>query len=113
MNIESCLLGSKPYDKATARYRNITRKLAIFIGTINVPNSIVSNDEFEDFIKELNPKYIVPGRTVMNKELDLLMQELKSKISTRLNEAGKIARAYSITITYIIYVTADEKMCHK
>ena len=33
--------------------------------------------KFQEFVNELNPRYVVPGRTAMNKELDLLLQGLK------------------------------------
>ena len=73
------------------RYQNISRKLAIFIGTSNVLNSLVSNTEFRDFVEELNPKYDIPGRAAMSKALDLLLMEMKGKISAGLNDSGKIA----------------------
>ena len=62
----------------------------------------------------------VPGCTVMNKELDLFMQELKSKISTRLSEAGKIAVTIDIwskkgKIESFLGMTTHWflKMCHR
>ena len=91
MSIESSLLGARPYDKGTVQYQNISRKLAIFIGTSNVPNSLVSNTEFRDFVEELNPKYDIPGRAAMSKALDLLLMGMKGKISAGLKDYGKIA----------------------
>lgn len=90
-SIESCFLSKKPYDSSSAHYHSISRKLSILIGTSNLPNSLVTNVEFQDFVNELNPRYIVPGRTAMNRELDLLLEELKGKMCSHLEEAGKIA----------------------
>ena len=55
-----------------------TRKLAIFVVTTNVPNSIVENLAFKDL---LNPKYIVSSRTVISIELENVYIELKAKMS--------------------------------
>ena len=90
-SIEACFSNKKLYENSSARYRNISRKLSILIGTSNVPNSLVTTVEFQEFVNELNPRYIVPGRTAMNKELDLLLQELKGKMCSHLDEAGRIA----------------------
>ena len=56
------------------------QEASILIGTSNVPNSLVTTVEFQEFVNNLNPRHIVPGRTAMNKELDLLLKELKEKI---------------------------------
>ena len=90
-SIESNLLGARPCDKDSVRYQSISRKLAIFIGASNVPNSLVSNTDFRDFVEELNPKYDIPDRAAMSKALDLLLMEMKGKISAGLNDSGKIA----------------------
>ena len=73
-SIESCFLSKKPYDSSSTRYHSISRKLSILIGTSNLPNSLVTNVEFQDLVNELTPRYIVPGRTAMNRELDLLLE---------------------------------------
>lgn len=90
-SIEACFLNKKPYDTGSARYHSISRKLSILIGISNVPNSLITIVEFQKFVNELNPRYVVPGCTVMNKELDLLLQEPKEKICSHLDEAGRIA----------------------
>lgn len=41
-------------------------------------------------------RYVVPGRTAMNKELDLLLQELKEKICSCLDEAERMANTIDI-----------------
>jgi len=61
----------KVYDKGTSRYRQITRKLAIFVGCTNIPNRIVESPEFRELLQAADPWYPVPGRTALNKELDL------------------------------------------
>ena len=75
----------QPYDNSSACYHSISRKLSILIGTCNVPNYLVTTAKFQEFVNELNPRYVVPGRTAMNKELDLLLQGLKGKICKHLD----------------------------
>ena len=47
----------KKYSKESENYRKITRKLAVFIGTSNVANSIVESPEFHEFVSELDQQY--------------------------------------------------------
>ena len=77
------------YDKSSARYCDISRKLAIFVGTTNVPYSIVQNLEFQDLLSTLDHRYHVPSRAQMTKDLENVLIELKSKIGTFLEEANK------------------------
>ena len=36
------------YDKSSRKYKAITKKLAVFIGTSNIPTSLVDNLEFRE-----------------------------------------------------------------
>ena len=56
------MLHVQPLFKDSMRYKDITRKLALFIGTANVPYSLVENLEFRDLLLELQPCYLPPGR---------------------------------------------------
>ena len=58
------------YTKNSHQYKAITRKLAIFVGSSNVANRIVENLEFVDLLKTMDPRYPVPGRTALSKELN-------------------------------------------
>ena len=64
------------YPKDSNQYKAITRKLAIFVGSSSVANSIVENLEFVDLLNTINPRYSVPGRAAIHKELDLVLIEL-------------------------------------
>ena len=46
LSIAESLKGKTSYDKNSQRYLNLTKHLAIFIGSTSVPNSIVENPEF-------------------------------------------------------------------
>ena len=48
------------YDKTNLRYKAITRKLAIFVGTTNVPNSIIENLAFK-YLLHTKPNYSHQG----------------------------------------------------
>ena len=56
--VQSLQSGST-YAKTHHRFMAITRKLAIFVRTTNVPNSIVENLAFKDLLNTADPKYIV------------------------------------------------------
>ena len=68
------------YDKSNHKYKAITRKLAIFVGTTSVPNSIVENLAFKDLLHTADPRYKVPSRTVVRKELESVYIEMRAKI---------------------------------
>ncbi len=71
----------KKYDKESERYRFITRKLALFVGGTNVANSIVDNAIFRSLLEGLDSRYQVPGRTLIGKEIDNLVIDMKTKIA--------------------------------
>ena len=74
--IKESLTKLSPYSKHSARYKMITRKLAIFVGSCNVANRIVDNLEFREMLSALDNHYPVPGRGCIQKELDQIMIEL-------------------------------------
>ena len=80
----------RKYDKESRKYRDITRKLAVFIGSCNVPNSLVENEEFRSFVQVLDPRYHVPGRARICKEIDQVLLGLKAKIQEFIADAQKI-----------------------
>ena len=76
------------YSEESQRYKWVTRKLAIFIGSSNLTNRIVENLEFKDLVHALDPRYPVPGRTTINKDLHQLLIELRAKICVHLQSAN-------------------------
>ena len=87
----------KKYSKENEKYRKITRKLAIFIGTSNVANSIVESLEFCEFVSELDQQYPVPGRAAISSEMDKVLFDMKQQIT------GKLAAARRINICVDIW----------
>lgn len=79
------------YSKDSPRYKQVTKKLAVFVGASNVPNSLVESLEFKDLIATLDPRYPVPGRGVISEEIEKILIELKAKMSTYISSANKIA----------------------
>ena len=65
--------------------------MAIFIGSSNVALSLVENVEFQELIHELDPRYQVPGRFKIGKDLDLIYSKLKRDFAESLNLAEKIS----------------------
>lgn len=80
----------RKYDRGNRRYQSITQKLAVFVGSTNVPNSIVESAEFRSLLEELDPRYLVPGRTLISKEIDKVLFDLKLKIQGYLSNAQKV-----------------------
>lgn len=78
------------YDTDSQWYKSITKKLAIFLGSTNVAIQLVDNTEFRSLLESLDPRYPVPGRSVMGKELDKLIVELKVNMQQYISTANKI-----------------------
>lgn len=56
-----------------------------------MPNRITDNEEFRDFVQELDPRYSsMPRRGALNKEIEVIMVEMKQKIKALLQTARKI-----------------------
>lgn len=70
MTLVQSLKSKSVYSKDNPQFKLITRKLAIFIGTSNVANSIVENMEFCDLLHAADSRYTVPSRTVIARELE-------------------------------------------
>ena len=83
----------KPYNKGSVRYKQITQKLATFVASSNVSNRIMEDEEFHALLAQLDERYHVPGRTVINHEL---LIELKSKITLKLQNTRKISMCADI-----------------
>ena len=49
----------------------------------------MENCEFVDLLEALDPRYPVPSRTALSKELNCVLIELKAKITTHLESANK------------------------
>ena len=80
------------------------------IGTCNVPNYLVTTVKFQEFVNELNPRYVVPGRTAMNKELDLLLQGLKGKLCKHLDTWTKKGMSESfLSVTAHFFLRKSHK----
>ena len=79
------------YSKDSVRYKLITRKLAIFVGSTSVANRIVENLEFRDLLSAMDDRYPVPGRNSIQRELDQIMIEIKAKISAYIESANSVS----------------------
>ena len=89
--LSSCMQKAKPYDKHSPRFKKITRKLATFVAGGNVANRIVERVEFHELLSELDPRYPVPNRAVIDTEMEALYTEMKGKVTSKPQEARKIA----------------------
>ena len=83
--------GSKPYDPSSKKHQAITLRLATFIGASNVALSLVDNIEFRELIEELDPRYRLPHRHKVGREVEKVYQNTQAKISEGLSGATKIS----------------------
>ena len=58
------------YDLKSRRNISITKKLAVFIGGTNAPLSLVDCPELIELLKELDPRYNIPHRKKLSREID-------------------------------------------
>ena len=82
---------SKQYGCHTKKYQAITLRLATFIGATNVPLNLVYNDQFRELIEELYPCYKLPHNKKFGIEIENLYSNVKSKISSSLQNARFIS----------------------
>ena len=73
------MLNSTPYTKDSTKYKQLTKKLAVFVGCSNVATILAENQEFRELLHELDPHYIVPGRTAIRAELSRVFAQVKAK----------------------------------
>ena len=85
--ILTSMLNSTPYTKDSTKYKQLTKKLAVFVGCSNVATL---HQEFHELLHELDPRYIVPGRAAIRTELSRVLAQVKTKISQVLKKARKI-----------------------
>jgi len=89
--IEEAFQGRRPYDSDSGRYKSIVKKLAVLIGSSNVPISLVENAEFRAYVESLDPRFVVPGRHLIGRKLDQRMLELQGSIQQYLSTAQKVS----------------------
>ena len=68
----------------------MTKKVAVFIGSTNVPLSLVENVEFKEMLYEFDKRYELSGRKKIGTELNAIVVELQQKIFSILEKARKI-----------------------
>ena len=91
LTITQALEGKPLYGKDSDRYHKISKRLAVFIGSTNAAISLVDNPEFRSLVGTLDPRYPMPGRTLMGKKLDMLVAELKGNIQQYMSTAQRLS----------------------
>lgn len=81
---------SSTYRNNSDRYKQITRNFQCSLVAANVATAVVENLKFRDLLHTLDKRYQVPGRSVITKELQQVVIELKAKASTFIAEANKV-----------------------
>ena len=82
--------GGKKHSPDSDRYKNISKQLAVFIGSTSVPLSLVENDSFKMFVQVLDSRCALPCRSKLGKEIDAILVSLKSVISSYLTQPTSV-----------------------
>lgn len=78
---------STPYDKKSKRWTDITKAIMIHLCKDMVPFQTVERSGFQDMIKTLDPRYVVPSRKYFNEtEMPKLYGQLREKVENDLRE---------------------------
>ena len=72
LTLQDTVQRGNPYNKGSVRSKQITQKLATFVVSSNVSNMIMEDVQFCVLLAQLDERYQVPGRTVINHEMDKL-----------------------------------------
>ncbi len=70
------------------------RKLALFVGGTNVANSIVDNAIFRSLLEGLDSHYQVPGQTLIGKEINNLVIDMKAVFLSQSNKVSLCTDSY-------------------
>ena len=89
--IAETFVKSKPYERGSLKNVKITRKLAVFVGAGHVANRIVECEEFRDLLAELDPRYVVPGHTAIDKDMTKILIDLKGKVAAKIKDSRKVS----------------------
>ena len=89
-SIQESFSAAVMYDSDSKRHQDITQKLALFVGTTNMPLSLVDNLEFKELVSELDKSYKLPHRKKLNKEIENTYQILRTRIASSMSLAHKI-----------------------
>ena len=89
--LEQSLKSQKLHHKENERYKAVTRKLAIFVGSANVSNSVVTKPEYCDLLTTADPHYIVRGRMALSREINKVLVDLKANFGSYLQDARNVS----------------------
>ncbi|KAJ8353682.1 hypothetical protein SKAU_G00212490 [Synaphobranchus kaupii] len=106
-----------PLAQKSARAKEITKCIAVFMAKDMRPFSVVENEGFRLLINTLEPKYHIPSRQYFSQtEIPALYKQTKEKVIQTLRQANSIAittdgwtsRATESFITITAHVITDE-----
>ena len=69
----------------------IIRKLALFVGSTNVPLCVVDCPEFRDLLTEMDCQYNIPYRKKLGQEIDQVYSDLQHNIFLVLEQTKRIS----------------------
>uniref|UniRef100_A0A1X7U849 BED-type domain-containing protein n=1 Tax=Amphimedon queenslandica TaxID=400682 RepID=A0A1X7U849_AMPQE len=75
----------------TDAFHPATKSWLYLLGGTNVPLSLVDCPEFVELLKELDPRYNVPQRKKLSREIDQVYQCLKDKLKSTISDSQKIS----------------------
>ena len=61
------------------------------MGCTSVVKSLLENEEFQSLIQTFDPRYKVPRRAAVSKEIDKVMFDMKACVQSFLGDARKVS----------------------
>jgi hypothetical protein len=95
----------------TIRKSQIDAKLQKYVVSTMAPLSIVDKPTFREFVKELEPRYVLPSRNTLTKSLRATKEELTVAIKDEVHECSSIALTHD-SWTSLATESYETVTCH-
>lgn len=92
LTLNDTLKSGRKYTTDSQRHKTITKHLAIFIGSTNTPIRVVENSSFQKLLGTLDPRYEMPSRHKIGKEITHTLDEIKVVIGSYLKQAMQVCK---------------------
>ena len=84
------IIAMSKYLPSNQKQIDATSELALLVGSSNIPNNIVEHPRFVKFCMQLNARYEVPTRYLMDQRISEIKQTIDEKIFNKLKNAKRI-----------------------
>ena len=89
---------STPRNKVSFDSQSCSERLIKFIARHYEPLNIVENQDFKDFVKELNPNFDLPSARKLKRDMEKIYDDTKQKIKEELDDSSETVCAVTTDI---------------